>query len=246
MISIKKMEEISNLEKKIGYEFKNKDIIREALTHRSFVNEAEGEVNHNERLEFLGDAVLELAVTKLLFDDYPDFPEGTLTSFRAALVRTESLAESSLEIELGKSLFMSYGEEATGGRDRQYILANATEAVIGALYLDGGFEVATKFIKTFIYKKVGNIVENRLDIDSKSKLQEISQEELKITPTYELLGEEGPDHSKTFEMGAIIGDKVFGKGKGESKQNAEQAAATEALEKWEELKKKFFPENMTN
>ncbi len=236
------MEGIQKIEKKLSINFDNQDLIKEALTHRSYINE-NSDGSHNERLEFLGDAVLELVVTELLFENYPDFPEGTLTSFRAALVRTESLAEEAEKISLGDSLFMSYGEEATGGRTRPYILANAMEALIGAIYLDKGYKEAKDFIAKYIYHKIDNIVENRLDIDSKSKLQEIAQEELRITPTYVLLNEEGPDHNKTFTMAVQIGENILTEGSGDSKQKAEQVAATNALEQWDKLKDKFFPKN---
>ncbi|MCA9380770.1 ribonuclease III [Candidatus Dojkabacteria bacterium] len=237
-------QKVNDFMQKINIEFKNPELLQEALTHRSYVNENPDTPNgHNERLEFLGDAVLELATTQMLFNDYPSYPEGDLTSFRAAIVRTESLAEEALKLELGQSLFMSNGEEATGGRDRQYILANAMEALIGSIYLDQGFDVALLFIKEKIYYKVQNIVDNRLDIDAKSKLQELSQEELKITPTYSLVSEEGPDHNKTFTMAVMIGDNSFGEGKGDSKQSAEQVAAQNALENWQELVGKYFPAN---
>ncbi len=241
MIKLKLMDQLANLQQKISITFNKPELLQEALTHRSFINENDAR-NHNERMEFLGDAVLELVITELLFENYPDYPEGTLTSFRAALVRTESLAEEAKKIELGLALFMSYGEESTGGRDRQYILANAMEALIGAIYLDQGYQSAKDFIIRNIYHKVGHIVENRLDIDAKSKLQEMSQEELRITPTYVLVNEQGPDHNKKFTMALKIGDHVLTEGVGESKQNAEQEAARGALDSWEELKSKFFPQ----
>ena len=233
------MYKIDKLLKKIKLNFNNTVLLEEALTHRSFINENNGTKNHNERLEFLGDAVLELVVTELLFNNYPDKPEGDLTSFRAALVRTESLAYEAKKINLGESIFMSYGEEATGGRKRQYILANTMEALIGAIYLDQGYKCTEDFIKKHIYYKIEDIIKNRLDIDSKSKLQEISQEELRITPTYILINEEGPDHNKIFTMGVKINETVLARGAGDSKQKAEQNAATKALENWENLKKLF-------
>ena len=237
-------QQVNEFINKLELSFNSPELLKEALTHRSYVNENPNTPNgHNERLEFLGDAVLELATTQMLFNDYPNFPEGDLTSFRAALVRTESLAEEALKLELGKYLFMSNGEEATGGRDRQYILANSMEALIGSIYLDQGFDSALLFIKEKIYYKVQNIVDNRLDIDAKSKLQELSQEQLKITPTYTLISDEGPDHNKTFTMGVLIGETIFGKGNGESKQNAEQVAASDALENWQELVDKHFTTN---
>lgn len=237
-------ENIKKILKEMEISFNNENLLIEALTHRSFINEqSKPGDRHNERLEYLGDAVLELIVSELLFNDYKELPEGDLTSFRSALVRTESLAESAAKIGLGKDLRMSNGEEISGGRERPYILANAFEALIGSIYLDQGYEVAKKFIIAHIYHKIQNIIENRLDIDPKSKLQEISQEILKITPSYVLINEEGPDHNKIFTMGVQVGDHVFAEGSGESKQSAEQNAAATALENWDKLIEKFFPSN---
>lgn len=224
----------------IRVKIENKELLREALTHRSYVNENKGiKTRHNERLEFLGDAVLELVSTEFLFNKYPDRPEGELTSFRAALVRTESLAEVALELEYGDYMYMSKGEEATGGRQRPYILANAFEAVIGAIYMDQGMEACKQFLNQFLLPKIDEIVENRSDVDSKSKLQEMAQEVLKFTPVYELASEEGPDHDKTFEMQVLLNGVDFGKGKGKSKQEAEQNAARFALNNWDSLYQKY-------
>lgn len=233
--------DLTNFPSKIGVTFKNSALLQEALTHRSFVNEnKEQATSHNERLEFLGDAVLELVVTEFLFKTYEDYPEGDLTSFRAALVKTESLAEEAERLQIGEFILMSKGEEATGGRSRPYILANTVEAIIGAIYLDSGYQVSEEFIIKNICYKADNIVKSRLDIDSKSKLQEIAQEVVKITPSYEFLNSKGPDHDKIFEMAVLLGDKVFGKGEGKSKQEAEQKAAQDALENWENLVQKYF------
>jgi ribonuclease-3 len=196
-------------------------------------------LQHNERLEFLGDAVLELLSTQFLFIKYPDRPEGDLTSFRAALVRTESLAEASTSLHLGEHIYMSKGEAATGGRTRPYILANTFEAVLGAIFLDQGLEACQALVERVILPKIDDIVANRLDIDPKSKLQEIAQEKLKHTPTYEVVSESGPDHDKTFTMSVRIGKEVFGTGDGKSKQEAEQNAAHSALSNWDELYQKF-------
>lgn len=205
--------------------FKNVKTLEEAFTHRSFSRE------NNERLEFLGDAVLELAITEFLYADFPERTEGELTSFRAAIVRTESLADEAVKLNLGDYIQMSKGEEATGGRTRQYILADVFEAVIGAIYLDQGYETAKEFIKKFVYYKIQEIVENRMDIDAKSKLQELSQEKFKQTPFYKVVTEEGPDHDKTFTVVAVIGDTEYGAGTGKSKQIAEQDAAKNTLDK---------------
>lgn len=232
---------LESFSKEIKIKFKNFDILKEALTHRSFLNESKSNgQKHNERMEFLGDAVLELAVTEFLFNKYPNYSEGELTSFRAALVRTESLAEEANKLKFGKFIFMSKGEEMTGGRDRQYILANTFEAVIGAIYLDQGYKPAEKFILNNICYKIQAIIDSRLDIDPKSKLQELAQDIVKITPTYELIGAQGPDHSKVFTMAVKIGEYKFSEGKGKSKQEAEQAAAKKAIENWDSLYKKYF------
>jgi ribonuclease-3 len=188
-------------------------------------------LQHNERFEFLGDAVLELIVTKYLFNNQPSRAEGELTSFRAAIVRTESLADMSTKLEVGKYIFMSKGEEATGGRERQYILANTFEAILGSIYLDGGLEPCERLVYEKLMPKLPEIVENRLDIDAKSKLQEITQDLYKYTPTYEVVEEKGPDHDRVFTVKVIVKDKSYGTGTGKSKQEAEQNAAQSALKK---------------
>ena len=221
---------ISKLEKLINVKFKNKDILKEALTHRSILSENKN-TKHNERLEFLGDAVLEIIVTEYLYKKYPEYDEGLLTSFRAAAVKTESLAETAKLLDLGESMIMSASEVSTGGRKRHYILANCTEAIIGAIYIDQGMKVATDFISEHIISKIANIVENRLDIDPKSKFQEFVQESQKQTPHYKVIDEQGPDHDKTFSVIAIVGDKAYEIGEGKSKQLAEQEAARLSYEK---------------
>lgn len=231
---------LANFSKQIKVEFKSYELLKEALTHRSFINEsAEKDNNHNERLEFLGDAVLELVTTEYLFEQYPGRPEGELTSFRAALVRTESLADTAAELGYGEYIFMSNGEEATGGRERPYILANTFEAVLGAIYLDSGYAHCVEFLQRVLLPKTAEIVEKRLDIDPKSKLQEVAQEELRYTPTYELIDSSGPDHDKTFIMAANVNGMEFGKGEGKSKQEAEQRAAQDTLDRWADLSKKY-------
>lgn len=225
---------------KIGIKFNNIETLKEALTHRSFVNENRDEPSkQNERLEFLGDAVLELITTEFLYQKYPDRPEGDLTSFRAALVRTESIADAAAKLGFGEYLFMSRGEEATGGRSRQYILANAFEAVLGAIYLDQGFQTCVDFVSAHILPNIEEIVTNRLDIDPKSKLQEVAQEIIRFTPMYELVSETGPDHDKEFEMRVLINGFEFATGKGHSKQEAEQSAARAALTNWQKLYQKY-------
>lgn len=228
--------DLSILEGSLGINFNNSDLLKTALTHRSYLNENFGnDLSNNERLEFLGDAVLELITTEYLFLNYPDRAEGELTSFRSALVKTSSLGETALELGLGDHILMSKGEEVTGGRKRPYILANTFEAVLGAIYLDQGYGIAKKFVITKLLPKIDAIIKDRLDIDPKSKLQELSQEVLNFTPIYELLTAEGPDHDKSFSMAVKILDRKFGEGKGKSKQEAEQNAAQNALDNWKEL-----------
>lgn len=224
------MNNIKDFEKKIGIDFNNKDLLLLALTHRSYVNEHKDTDSHNERLEFLGDAVLELITSDYLFNTYPNRTEGDLTSFRAALVRTESLAETAQEIGVGDNIRLSKGEEDTGGRTKNYLLANAFEAIIGAIYLDKGYESAREFVHNHLLKKIEYIVENRLDIDSKTKIQEISQAQYRVTPIYEVIEEEGPDHDKRFTVVVKINGKEIGKGFGTSKQKAEEDAAKSGIE----------------
>lgn len=222
-------------------DFGNLELLKESLTHKSYVNEVRPKVlPHNERLEFLGDAVLELVVTEHLYSKYPDRPEGELTSFRAALVKKESLASASTRLNYGKYIFMSRGEEATGGRERAYILANTYESVLGAIYLELGYEVSKAFIQRTLIPYLKEIVANRLDIDSKSKLQEIIQEIVKVTPSYELVSESGPDHDKKFIMGLMVDGRLVSKGEGKSKQDAEQDAASNALENWDKIYSNYF------
>lgn len=228
--------DLTKLEKSLGVKFKNPELLITALTHRSFLNEHHDTYLHNnERLEFLGDAVLELITTEYLFKTYPDRSEGELTSFRSALVKTSSLSETSLSLGIGEFIQMSKGEEVTGGRNRPYILANTFESILGAIYLDQGYQASTNFVTTKLLPKISKIIEDRLDIDPKSKLQEISQEVLNFTPVYELLASSGPDHNKDFLMAVKISNRVFGEGRGKSKQDAEQNAAQKALNNWQEL-----------
>lgn len=225
------MIDFAEFEKIIKVEFKNKDILRQAFTHRSYLNEnKKGSIGHNERLEFLGDAVLELVVTKFLYNKYPEKPEGDLTAIRAALVNTNTISTAAKKLKVNDFLLLSKGEAKDTGRARQYILANAFEAIIGAIYLDKGFEVAEKFIEKNIFYLTDEIVAQNLWQDSKSYFQEKVQEENGLTPVYKTLKEEGPDHDKHFIVGVFIGDKIISEGKGKSKQEAEQQAAKKALE----------------
>lgn len=224
------MDKIKEFEKRIGVSFSNLDILKLALTHRSYVNEHKSANEHNERLEFLGDAVLELIVSDYLFKKYPKRAEGELTSFRSALVRTDSLAETGKDLDIGKYLLLSKGEDDTGGREKNYLLANAFEAIVGAIYLDQGYIQSRDFVLESLIHKLDDIVENRLDIDSKTKIQEITQERYKVIPTYEVVSEVGPDHEKTFTVVIKVEDKVIGEGVGSSKQKAEEMAATNGLQ----------------
>jgi ribonuclease-3 len=226
------------IEKIIGVKFNNEDLIRTACTHRSYLNEHRSTVKeHNERLEFLGDAVLELVVTDYLFKNYQNKSEGELTSWRAALVKTESLAELAERKGLGRYLLMSRGEAKSGGRSRKALLANMVEAIIGAIYLDQGYPVAEKFINENISSKIETIIRTGSYIDAKSHFQEIAQEREGVTPHYEVISESGPDHDKVFEMAVYINNKMWGKGKGNSKQAAQQSAASVALKKYKKYKK---------
>jgi ribonuclease-3 len=222
--------EIQELARKLNVKFNNLGLLETALTHRSYLNENRKVKEHNERLEFLGDAVLELIVTEYLFENCPNKAEGELTSFRSASVKTDTLAKLSRNLEYGQYLRMSRGEERTGGRDKDYLLANTFEAVLGSIYLDRGFKECEKFLKRVIFPEIDYIIKHRLDIDPKTQFQEEAQEHFKTTPTYKVIKESGPDHDKTFVVGVFIGKKELGKGTGPSKQKAEEEAATQALE----------------
>lgn len=220
----------SQLESKIDYTFQNETLLKEALTHRSYLNENPSwKINHNERLEFLGDAVLELVSTEELFNRYPEEDEGKLTSLRAALVNYQMLAAIAREIKLEEHLLLSRGEAKENGRAREVILANALEALIGAIYLDGTYLEAKKFIKNTVLIHLEKVIRQKLYKDPKSQLQEIVQAQMKITPSYKILGETGPEHEKIFQVGVYIGDRQLADGNGLSKQEAELDAARKAL-----------------
>ncbi|MDF2378713.1 MAG: ribonuclease III [Candidatus Gracilibacteria bacterium] len=206
-----------------------KDLFERVFIHRSYVNEHRKEkLESNERLEFLGDAVLELVTTEYLYKNF-DNPEGDLTNWRSALVKGTTLATIALELNLGQYLKLSRGEEKSGGREKEYLLANTVEALIGFIYLQGGYAKSQLFIHRFILVKLQEILEKKLHIDSKSFFQETSQEKLGITPTYDVIDHHGPDHQKTFTMGVYLEKDLIGQGKGASKQAAEQSAARDAL-----------------
>lgn len=220
----------SSKERLIGVTFNDKQLLTQAFTHRSYINENRGTaLKHNERLEFLGDAVLELVTTEYLFNKYPKKPEGDLTAIRAALVNTVMLAEVGKELDFNSELLLSKGEAKDEGRARQAILANTFEAVVGAIHIDQGYEVAKAFIAKNLLVKTDNIVNESLWVDAKSSFQERAQEETGDTPVYKTLIEEGPDHDKEFTVAVFIGDKQIAKGTGRSKQEAEQEAARAGL-----------------
>lgn len=223
---------LSDFEKNIGFSFKDKNLLKQALTHRSFINENRNlNLEHNERLEFLGDAVLELVVTDYLYQKYPKKPEGELTSYRSSLVNSNTLAEVAKRLNINDFLLLSRGEAKDTGRARQIILANAYEAVVGAIYLDQGYDAAKDFIAQNIFHLIDEIVEKGAFIDSKSLFQEKAQDKVGITPAYKTVKEEGPDHNKHFTVGVFLGDDLVVEGVGKSKQEAEQEAAKKALEK---------------
>lgn len=220
----------SNFEKKTKIVFKNKDLLKQAFTHRSYINENAGTtLSHNERLEFLGDAVLELIVTDFLFKKYPNYTEGELTALRSALVNAVIISEIATSMGINNFLLLSKGEAKDNGKARQYILANTYEAYIGALYLDQGYDTADRFVHQSLLPKTEEIVNKKLWRDAKSLVQEKAQEFVFITPAYRVLNESGPDHDKHFIVGIYFGKDLIAEGKGKSKQEAEQKAAEAAL-----------------
>jgi ribonuclease III len=220
-----------DLEKQIGITFKDKNLLKLAFIHRSYLNEDKNTKISNERLEFLGDAVLSFLTSHYLYQKYPDFPEGILTNIRSGLVKTKTLSLLSKKLNLGSLLFLSKGEEDSNGRNNTSLLADCFEALLGAIFLDQGVPACQKFLEINLFPESDIIVNDKLYIDYKSHLQEIVQEQTKISPTYKVVKSEGPDHDKTFWMAAMRGDIVLGQGVGKSKQEAEQAAAQNALEK---------------
>lgn len=222
--------DLARLQERIGYHFKDIALLEQAVTHRSYLNEhPDWPTGHNERLEFLGDAVLELVVTEYLYEHYPQNPEGEMTNWRAALVNANILAGITNEFDLNAHILLSRGEARDTGRARQYILANAIEALIGAMYLDGGYEPCKLFIGQFVLTHLPEIISKKLYRDAKSLLQEEAQDRLSVTPTYNVMEEWGPDHARQFKIGVYLGKELAGEGQGQSKQDAQQAAAEDAL-----------------
>lgn len=222
-------------EKTINVNFKNKDLLTQVFVHRSYLNEnSKFPLDHNERLEFLGDAVLELIVTENLYCNFPN-PEGELTNLRSALVKGRTLSDIATNLNMNKYLLLSKGEAKSVGKARQIILANAFEALIGSIYLDQGYDVTKKFIENNVLNKLQDVIEQKLYLDPKSHLQELSQAEFSLTPNYKVISEKGPDHNKVFLVGCFLNERKISTGEGSSKQNAESAAASNALEKWSDI-----------
>ena len=226
MVSPEIEQSLAKLEKLIRVTFVDQKHLLTAITHRSYLNEhREAKQEHNERYEFLGDAVLELIVTDFLFHKYPEKPEGDLTSIRAALVNTVSLSEVASNMNINEFLLLSKGEGRDTGRARQYILANTFESIIGAIYLDQGYDAAKEFVASHLFDKTETIVAKKLWQDAKSRFQELAQEHTSTTPSYETLGQTGPDHDRVFTVGVFLGKEKVAEGQGRSKQEAEQVAA---------------------
>ncbi len=235
------MEKFEKFENKIGVTFRDKGVLREAFTHRSFINETrERGLSHNERLEFLGDAVVELSVTDYLYKKYPEAHEGVLTSYRAALVNAVTLGNLAIDMGMEEYLFLSKGEaKDKGTKAREIILANAFEALVGAIYLDQGMAKADEFLKTHLLIKTDEIVKKELWRDAKSFFQEEAQDAVSITPSYKVIREEGPDHDKQFVVGVYLDKELVAEGTGKSKQEAEQQAAAAGLKAKGWLKQSF-------
>lgn len=225
--------DLNKLQKRLGVKFEDSRLLQQALVHRSYLNEhPDFPIGHNERLEFLGDAVLEIVVTEFLYQNFPNTPEGELTNWRASLVNAKMLHEIAQELNIEEGLYLSKGEARDRNKkSRQFILANAVEAIIGAMYLDRGLAVAKKFILTKIVSKLDDILRNQTYLDPKSHFQEKAQEQRGLTPHYEILEESGPDHAKIFTVGLYLGTELVSRGQGSSKQEAQVEAARRGLKK---------------
>jgi len=225
------MRDLNDFMKTLGVTYNDQAYLETALTHRSYLNENKNIKEHNERLEFLGDAVLELVVTDFLYRNYPN-PEGELTNWRSALVKTETISDVSRELGVEAFLLMSKGESKSFGRSRQLLLANAFEAISGSIYLDSGYDAARDFIARNLLTRLDHIIKEKLYIDPKSEFQELMQEHEGVTPRYDVISEDGPDHNKKFLVGVFVGENKWGEGTGTSKQAAQQAAAIAAVKKF--------------
>jgi ribonuclease-3 len=226
------MKNLIDFEKEIDLKFDDENLLKNIFIHRSYLNENPSTgLESNERLEFLGDAVIELIVTEHMYQNYKN-SEGDLTSWRAALVCGKNLSDISKKFNMGEYLFLSKGEEKMGGRSRELLMANVFEALVGAMYLEKGYDETKKFLLKHLLNKLPEVIENKIYLDPKTELQEKSQSEQGITPTYEVLGEVGPDHNKIFTVGVFLNDKKIGEGKGSSKQSGQISAAGDALKKW--------------
>jgi ribonuclease-3 len=223
---------IAPLEVSLGYTFKKKSLLKEALTHKSFAHERQKEsIPFNERMEFLGDAVLSIIISDYLFHKYPEYSESSLSKVRAYAVQEATLAEAAIKLNIGGYLQLGKGEELTGGRNKPSLLANAFESVLGAIYLDGGIKKAKEFVLANLKDKADESVTDNVLFDFKTKFQEVAQAEFGVLPKYSIHKEEGPEHSKIFEVNVFINDKMYGSGKGRSKKIAAQMAAKEGLKK---------------
>jgi ribonuclease III len=229
-MDMRRREELRCLEEDLGYLFENVDLLNDALTHKSYANEAGGQLSDNQRLEFLGDAVLGVVVSGLLYEVLPTLSEGEMSKIRAFLVREESLREVARTFDLGRYLRLGRGEEQTGGRDKASILADAFEALVAAIYVDGGFDLASDFVDGIFRPVIEKAGTEPLDRDYKTRLQEFCQARYGKTPTYRVVGDSGPDHAKVFEVEILTGKSVLARGRGRSKKEAEQRAAQDALE----------------
>jgi len=229
-MSEQRVPELRTLQESLGYQFDDLSLLRRALTHPSYVNEHPGEERDNQRLEFLGDAVIDFVAAAWVYGTYTEFAEGRMTRLRAALVRTETLARFARDVKIGEALLLGHGEQEAGGRFRKPNLCDAFEAVVGAIYLDGGMKAAREFVEPLLTPVAERTLARASDQDAKSRLQEWSQGERKVTPRYRIVAEKGPDHAKVFEAQVLLEDDVVGQGTGRSKQAAEQDAAQAALE----------------
>lgn len=217
------------LQQNIGVAYSDPKLLHQAFVHRSYLNEAKNIHESNERMEFLGDAVLSFLTSDFLYRQFPEFPEGKLTNIRSSLVNTKTLSEIATSLNLGELLFLSHGEQESGGRNNSSLLADAFESLLGSMYLDGGIDICRTFLSRFLFIKVAEIIKTKAYVDYKSFLQEIIQEKSKISPLYQVVKSQGPDHLKTFWVAVFEGEKKLGEGQGKSKQEAEQMAARLAL-----------------